>query len=518
MSTTKNFLLLLFSLCWIPGWSQAIRWEMKPRPYASMERFGAGLFVVKSAEGKTGLIRSDGTELLPPTADQISPFYDHLAVALREAGGRYQILGVLHDDGTWQSFSATYYIIKRQIFFSEGLMTVVDGNGCLGYINDLGAPVLGFDGKWTEIAPFSEGYAAVTDRTGYKLINTAGREIPVILGLDELGGGTNVYQGKAIVWNAYGDKFYTFDINSKTTSKTQAPRELKLDYLHCLQSVTRRAGNPPYVKLTVETGPVGLEPTQSESLWGYRDGDKILLPAQFSQAQPFIKDIAIVQLDGLWGLLRWEEQGAPFTTYREEGILKYKEGKSLPLTFRLDTPTAWQNRPLEVKVTDTETGALMESKVSGSAYTFDYKPTGTKRSFSVSVASEGLQLWNGNIDYSFQKEVEEVLPANTVVAPKPTVPVIRITVAGTKANAADRIPVTALVTNPTASELTMMVTMTGSEAFVGNTTTITLPPGSSAEVVSYFKVTEKVSNQSVDVTTSLGGNAHISVKELFPFY
>lgn len=521
MRRVKYILLLLSVLCVGSAWGQAIRWEMKPRPYASIERYGMGLFEVKSADGKIGLIRSDGTELFPPTADQISPFFNHMAVVLRAVGGRYQILGVLHDDGSYNAFSATYYIIKRQIFFSEGLMTVIDGNGRYGYINDLGAPVLGFDGKWTEIAPFTEGFAAVTGPSGFKLINNKGREVPIVLGLDEIGGGTNVYSGKAVIWNAYGDKFYSFDVKSQKSSKINTPRDLKLDYLHCLQSFTNRAGNPPYVKVAAETGPVGLQPVQSESMWGYRDDDRVYLPAQFAQARPFIRDIAIVQLGSAWGLLRWEAQGAPFSTYKEEGTLKYKEGQTLPLTFRLDVPAAWQNQPLEVRVIDSETGAEIENKVNAAAYTFNYKPKGTKRSFQVSVASEGLQLWNGDVAYSFHKEVEEVIaPASKDIVQKPvnTEPVIRIVVSGTKANALDQVPVTAIVTNPTQSELSVMVTMTGSEAFVGNTTTITLPPGSSAEVVSHFKVTEKVTNQRVEVTTSLGGKAQITVKELFPFY
>ena len=524
MRRLKYIFLLLSVLCVSSAWSQAIRWEMTPRRYASIERYGLGLFQVKSTDGKIGLIRSDGTELLPPSADQISPFYEHRAVALRKEGGRYLILGVLNDDGSFHRFSTPYYIIKHQIFFSEGLMTVVDGNGRHGYIDDLGGPVLGFDGKWTEIAPFSEGIAAVTGPSGFKLINSSGREVPIVLGLDEIGGGTNVYNGKAVIWNAYGDKFYSFDVKSQKSSKIGAPRDLKLDYLHCLQSVSGRAGNPPYVKVSKTVGTQGLRPVQTGDLWGYADDDRVYLPAQFLEAEPFADKLAIVRTELGLGILRWEDNGSAFASHVSDATLKYKAGQSVPLNFRLDVPAVWQSQPLDVKVLDSESGALMESRVNGAGYTFDYKPQGSARSFQVSIASNGLRLWDGDIAYRFLREVEEVPQQVVPVATVPTKPVkvpepvIRINKPNPRANADNKVLVTAVVTNASNSELTMTVTIQGSENLRVLNKTITLKPNGTESVVTYFTVTEKLTDQRVEVTTSMGGQAQITIKELIPFY
>ena len=74
------------------------------------------------------------------------------------------------------------------------------------------------------------------------------------------------------------------------------------------------------------------------------------------------------------------------------------------------------------------------------------------------------------------------------------------------------------MTNASNSELTMTVTIQGSENLRVLNKTITLKPNGTESVVTYFTVTEKLTDQRVEVTTSMGGQAQITIKELIPFY
>ena len=64
---------------------QTVAWELSPSDYSAITRFGKNLYQVEQG-GKWGLIRADGTIVVPVEADDISKFYDHLALVTVKIG------------------------------------------------------------------------------------------------------------------------------------------------------------------------------------------------------------------------------------------------------------------------------------------------------------------------------------------------------------------------------------------------------------------------------------------------
>ena len=157
-------LTVLFSLLSLSMTAQSIVWQLKPGNYSDIVRFGPDLYQV-TKDGNIGIIHSDGSIVVPVECDEITGFYEHKALVLgsqTDAEGNKRILGYLTDKGQYVPFSATFYTLEGLAFYSDDMLPVNDAKGRRGYLDEKGIPVLGFKGKWSAIAPFTEGYAVVS--------------------------------------------------------------------------------------------------------------------------------------------------------------------------------------------------------------------------------------------------------------------------------------------------------------------------------------------------------------------
>lgn len=407
----KTFLLFVLSLT-MPTvmTAQTVVWQMKPSDYSGMARICDDLYKV-TKNGKFGLITSDGTIVSELVNENMSLFYEHKALLTFTDEHGECISGCLTDDGNFHDFRKRFYTLNGQKFFSDGVISVSDENGLLGYVDEKGNAICGFDGTYSRIKPFSEGYAAVLSKSKkrYVLINKNGEEMKFIYGGNGIGaavgGCTNVYKGKAYVYDEYGEKegnFYLYDISTKgALKKTSRVKDTTKDYLYCYSHVTGRTKTVPFVEHKY-AGHIGLSPSQKNGLYGYSSGGNIILPYQLNSASQFENGLAIVEKGNQYGILKYIE-GISFNVDAKTEKLRFYAGDVVKCAFSIDIPSVWSSKSIEVVVIGDDGAALPVNGSSGYYY-FSVKPQNTsQRNFHLSVYGEGLTLYETSITFTFEK-------------------------------------------------------------------------------------------------------------------
>lgn len=463
---------------------------MLPDNYTEVSRWGYDLYKVVR-DGKTGLIHSDGTVVVPIKYDAITSFYEHKSLVVKAENGKERVVGCLTDKGIYMPFTNIYYTLNGQRFYSDGLLSVADEEGRVGYIDEKGNPMLGFNGKYDRIKPFSEGYAVVFKNKKFSLIDRNENKVLFIIGLGEVHGGTNVHNGIAYIWDTDG-KFYTYDVSSGKCRSIKRLKDIRLDYLYCFSSVSGRTKEIPYTQLP--SGTIGLKPIGNNGKLGYSIGDKEILPCQLSSATVFEDNFAVVGLDGKLGILKYVDHASDFSLSNSQTHIVYTPGSDVSCSFSLSVPQVWSDKDKDIVVIDKLNNEKVSICASSNQYTFAIKPQGIEKKYDISVFSEGLKLWSEQVTYTFEKKQEIKLE-------------VSVTVNGSTADEHDMIPVTATIRNPGTEAVTAVVNMTGSDTFVKISKTVTIAAGSTVQVNSCFLVKKACTNQFVQVTTSKGGTA-----------
>lgn len=390
--------------------AQTVIWQMKPADYSGMTRISDNLYKVEQ-NGKFGLITSDGTIVANLQNERMSMFYEHKALLTYTDEHGECISGCLTDEGVFHNFKKKFYTLNGQKFFSDGVLSVSDENGRLGYIDEIGNVICGFDDTYSRIKPFSEGYAAVLSKAKkrYVLINKNGDEMKFIYGGNGIGaavgGCTNVYNGKAYVYDEYGEKegnFYLYDVSTKgTLKKVSRVKDTTKDYLYCYSSITGRNRTVPFVE-SAYTGRLGLSPTQKNGLYGFSSNGNIILPFQLNGASQFEDDFAIVAIGNQYGILKYVE-GSSFNVAINGEKLRFYVGDEVKCTFSMEIPNVWNPQPIEVVVKGDD-GVPLPVKGNASSYSFIVKPQNTsQRNFHLSVYGEGLTLYETSMTFYFEK-------------------------------------------------------------------------------------------------------------------
>lgn len=385
--------------------AQTVVWQMRPIECDKIQLINSDLYRIEK-NGKIGLVRSDGTFISPIENDNISSFYEGKALVTSNDGDGERINAVLTEDGKYNQFSKIYHTLNGQKFFSNGLLSVSNEKGELGYIDEYGSEVCAFNGKYDRIKPFAEGYATVFKNKKYHLINKEG--IPVKFTFKSVGevyGGTNVYNGLAYVWDTEG-RFYTFDVNKNNPCKSvkTPPNTKALDYLYRFTSVSGQDKKVPFKDL-VYKGKSGIQPSTCNGKYGYCNSDNFVLPYQFSVASQFEDGYAIVGENGKLGIIKYVD-GSSFSVMEVVKSLMFQVGKSVTCKFSVDIPEAWKNKNLHVEMKDQQ-GALIETVHVDNVFSFQQTlNSNCKRDFYVTISGDGLLLFEGKLVYNYTKIVD----------------------------------------------------------------------------------------------------------------
>ena len=370
--TTKRYISLLSILTiWLSVCvGQTVVWQMQPSDYAVVAPYVGGLLRVEK-NGKTGLVKTDGSVVTGDMCDEVTLFHDGIALLIcNEAKGR-RVSGCVTIDGIYHAFGKRYYTLKGQEFYSDGVLSVADESGKLGYVDEYGNIVTGFDGRFDIIKPFVGGYAAVFKNKKYHLIDKTGTPQKFSFSnVAELYGGMNPYNGQVYVWDTEG-RFYVRDLQEGSAcKKVKTPANpTKVDYLYRFSSVTGLTKEVPYTK-----------PAAS-------------LPA----------DMEIRTINGRTGILR-HVHGESFSAVVKAGSERqhFFSGDKLKCAFRLNVPSVWRDKSLTVTLAN-ESGLPVNTDKQDYDFSFQVKPEKTeKRTYTIKVAAEGLELYEGALTFLFE--------------------------------------------------------------------------------------------------------------------
>lgn len=407
MYKRKIFVIVIICLS-IATWGQTVVWQMRPSDYNQIERINSNLFKV-THNGKIGLINADGSLVAPVVNDGITDFYEHRALITCSDGHGERITGCLRDNGDYFGYTTKFYTLSGQKFFSDGLLSVIDENEKRGYIDERGNQVVGFEGKYSRIKPFAEGYAAVKKGKKYVLIDKEGDEMRFVYDKGvgaTIAGCTNVYKGKAYVYDEYSGSdrsYFIYDaVGKRPLVKTGRIKDTAMDYLYCYQIVSGRTKQVPYEKMKPYSGIKGLAPTYINGAYGYNSNGHIIVPGQFTSASQFEDDLAIVNINGQRGILRFVN-GASFGVSVAKPRHDFYAGNSISCSFVLSVPGIWNGKKMDVVVRDVD-GNIVTTTQNSDTYSFTAKPTNTGVvGYSLIVSSEGLRLYEGKVEYTFNK-------------------------------------------------------------------------------------------------------------------
>jgi hypothetical protein len=65
-----------------------------------------------------------------------------------------------------------------------------------------------------------------------------------------------------------------------------------------------------------------IQPFVNDKKWGYRDGDKVIIPCKYEKAQPYNDGIAWVRSDAGWGAINLAEEVVIPFMYRKRPKLR----------------------------------------------------------------------------------------------------------------------------------------------------------------------------------------------------
>lgn len=476
--------------------AQTAVWQLPPTDYTALQPYAAGLYTATVGTHK-GIIRADGTTLVPIVYDDIAPYHDGKALLTTRQGANNAVGGYLSADGRYVAFSTTFYTIPGIDFYSCGMLPATDAQGRKGYLDERGAPVLGFDGSFTQVTPFSEGYAAVFhgqgDNKKYALIDRHGNRAMFRLGLGEVYSGTNVCGGKAIIWDTNG-KFYAYDTSTGRCTPTTKPHDTSLDYLFCFAGISHRTRDIPYTHPTPPQ-PDGAQPVLgANGLYGYAATDgHMVLPPQFAAATPFAGGIAAVSLGGRCGLLRWMPAATAFAATPDRREYSYEAGESVTCRLGIAMPEPLAAQGVQLTATDATTGQDIAGQFDGATYAITLQPQTPAKDITLTATTQGLTLWQGQVHLAFHR-------INVVLQ-------VSIAIARNIANKAGQVPVTVTIANSGTDDGTTQVHITGSSTLIEKHETVTVPAGGSVQLQTAFAVRSDVSGQYVNVTTSRGASA-----------
>ena len=397
--TMKNNLFLVLAFLCLPAISlvaSTVTWLVPPQ-YDDISYYCNDVFkCVKN--GKIQLIDIDG-EILVSDADSVTTFNGGYALVLEKKGNAYRIKGLFGESRhdlipVEDELYTTFYS-----YFSEGLVVVANARKEHGYLNERGRVVIPC--TYQKAYPFSHGWAVVVSgdaRSRFaRYVDRHNTPLAVDFHRGELYQATTFNEdGLALVEyfkNGYSD-YAVINTNGNVVEKnyklTGDPTR-KRDFAFVESDGYREtADTDDYPEPLFD---IDIEPFAEDGLWGYRDADgAVIVPAQFSYANDFADDCAIVALMGKYGVVSLIDGTFSAVIDGKDTVLK--GGKNSKCTFRLQVPEMIFPESLQV-LFDDGSGVTRKVMLDNGAYSF--VPAVDKKNktciIKAMVQNEGLILW-----------------------------------------------------------------------------------------------------------------------------
>lgn len=381
--------------------AQTVQWAVRPTS-AKIENYGQLLKVRKS--GKCGLIDHNNREVVPSRYDSITSFQNGYALAMNVRGGQLKIEGVISEgDYDFQPLAEDVYATSY-LWFSEGKMPVkgVDGWGYLGTDGNMVIPC-----QFQRAYPFSEGWASVMfrekneDKAYY--IDRNMNYLSVEAGYGDLVFASTFSGNEAVVYsrnmkgyviNRQGRKVRGYGVKA-TDVKTNKYDHSIGDKVQKFNEQVKQLKQDDRYEIYEERGK-----------FGYKLGNKIVVPAQLEKAEPVRGDYANVRYKGQNGVLHIVEGDFSFVV--ENNQIEIGRGKSNKGYLQLSLPNAFEESAVNLRMKDEKGNDLMvQSNTNhGSNRIYSFIPSNfPERSCSsrcgVEVWSDDLLLWKDTCELSY---------------------------------------------------------------------------------------------------------------------
>lgn len=506
--------LLLFICGFISSLNaQTARWLIQPQ-YTSISVYGDGMYKVKSGR-YAGILGQEGNSLVSVYADSITPLVEGCALVLQFEEDRYCLKGILHADQKIIPVTEEWYV-EDYPFFSEGKLPVYTKNGKYGYINPNGIPVTGFD--YSSIHPFSEGWAAVSKGKGLVgkgiglikknlvkkskdkvfYINEQGQVMSLMSDIGDIYFGTSFKDGEALVITK--DNKYCFINTSGQLVRIDNNIAMMFDEKFALQK-DKMESKDNVISEAVYDGPTTFV---ENDIYGYMQGGKVILPAQFSEASPFSKGYAIVAKDKKYGVLKLIQ--GDFYCRAAAGTLKSTDTGVESVDYIVSVPEGWKDGALELlcvnadgkKVSSTQPGNTDTNRI------FSFLLS--KEKYDLSLQGENLLVWKSGMGES--DTVKHVAEDDLTISISP---------ASVKANVKDNAPVAVTLTNNTSNVMELTVKVTG-DRLKSITKTISIEGKQTEKISTYFMKVSTEEYRTITVSTSLTENNVSKRIKLLPFF
>ena len=315
MRIRKSSIVIMLCLCLpLVGQAQSAHWAVSP-DYQSITPFSDNLFKVKTAL-TTGVCDAEEKWVVSPSMDSITYLTNGYALAMTKSKDRFRIIYVVRENGTREAVKDELYASDYP-YFSSDRCAVRNKKGKLGFIDPSGKLVIPCN--YTEVRPFRNGVAQVSKGKNKKK-----------------GGDCQEIDPSGSVVKAIGS----------------------------LESVQDADVNKPYA---------GAEdPSYSRfmegKLYGFKQGSKVILPPQFEEAGTVVDGHAIVMVDHLYGVVKFNSATVDCQVRESGGKLKVEA----------EIPSVWENKV--VKLTRIVNDASRKE--------FDMEGMGTQRTLSADVSAE----------------------------------------------------------------------------------------------------------------------------------
>lgn len=500
------FVFLLFSPHCV--FSQFINW-ITPPTYHALEVYDGTLYKIREGN-KVGLADVTGKVLVAVGYDSITPFTEHLALALEYTGGKYKLKGIIaQDDYALTKVPDGYYIPDKYAFFSEGKLAVYDDRNKYGYLTRNGSVFKGC--QYIKAYPFYWGRACVQvaekkisylKDDGTDLTTELESETYTLLTGSSFNEKKEAYvQAEAL---GKGIKRCIIDLNGKNIREAKYAGS-------SLKNYNFRTTYPNATGVRVRFQADGVTAFCQNGLYGFSKDNRVLIPAQFTWAEDFRGGYARAEKNNLVGILKLGT--GLLNGQLANGVVKVKNMKAETARYVVLLPEEYADKSLTLLVKDDQ-GDVQESISNdwGNTRNFSFTPVirhkEKKCTYHFTLYSKDFTLWedSGQITFEYIENSPPVVYGPLLCEG------FKIDDDGyVRADNNNKVDVHALVENKATEEIAVTVTI-GGEGVVRESRRLVVPPLSHASISTSIEAIKERKQVVVFVETSDGVRRSNSIK------
>lgn len=523
----KLFLLLAVFGCNVAAMAQTAVWSQRPDGIAAKQT------IFRSGD-KVGLRNLQGQQVLSAQYDSITPFRGGYALALQNVGHRGQIKAIIREGDFDVTEVAEELYANKYSYFSEGKMCVSNATRQQGFLSTDGNLIIPC--QYKTVHPFFEGLASITyqsdnGKENVYYINESMNEISVEPGYGEVIFGSSFVNNQAVVFTV-NRKGYVINRNGRTLGR----------YRYSVEEAYQTARQSAEYALAERSKPLkqeqALEQPADQGYMVYEDGGlygyktiegKIVVPAQFQNAEPFKGGFANVMMGNKAGVLRLIESGSFSGTMEKAQVKVGSNGQAEKVSYEVTIPEGLKDVNILLRVFDekgTEQKNIVVNNASGTNRSFDFYPeiaNGQKTAhYDIYLGtSDGLLLWSSRADLAFERTQEKIEQQDDLVAQRKPLGKPRFKVAPPrnprkKADQNDNFPVSIQISNTGDANGMVTVTLRVNNQDVGRQR-VNVKAGSSSQATISFKVKKERLAALVEAILDNGtkSESHIDLKAFY---